>query len=66
MRTLLTGLGLGGYVLGRIGGFALVTQFSSNQHDRSLEAAMTGFFVTGPLVAILAAVAGVILRLARP
>jgi hypothetical protein len=67
MRTLLIalGLGLGGYVLGALGGFALVTLFSSNQHDRALEAAMTAFFVTGPLVAVLAAVGGVLLRLAR-
>ena len=46
----------GGYVVGALAGMALVLFLSSNSHDRSLEAAMTAFFVTGPLVAVLAAV----------
>jgi F0F1-type ATP synthase membrane subunit c/vacuolar-type H+-ATPase subunit K len=67
MRTLLIalGVGLGGYVVGVATGIALVSLLSPNQHDRSLEAVMTGFFVTGPLVAILAALGTVIIRLAR-
>ena len=51
------GLGLLGFVLGYGGGiaagFALVTLASSNTHDRSVEAAMTAFFVTGPIGALL-------------
>jgi hypothetical protein len=35
----------------------LVNLMSSNSHDRSVEAAMTGAFFIGPLVAVLAFVA---------
>jgi hypothetical protein len=56
------GLGLlyavAGYLLGAFGGGFLVSVFSSNQHDRSVEAAMTGAFVLGPLAAIVAFVLG--------
>lgn len=47
------GLGLVGYLIGAFGGGLLISTFSSNQHDRSLEAAMTGAFVSGPIVAVL-------------
>lgn len=47
------GLGLVGYVVGLFGGLGLVSLLSSNQHDRSMEAAMTGAFVVGPLTALL-------------
>ena len=47
-----------GYLLGAFGGGFLVSVFSSNQHDRSVEAAMTGAFVIGPLAAIVGFVAG--------
>lgn len=50
------GLGLLGYVVGLFGGIGLVYLLSSNQHDRSIEAAMTGAFVVGPLVGLLFAV----------
>lgn len=43
-----------GYVVGLFGGMVLVNLLSSNTHDRSLEAAMTGAFFIGPLVAVLA------------
>lgn len=43
-------LGFGG---GVAAGFALVTLASPNTHDKSIEAAMTAFFVTGPMGAIL-------------
>ena len=46
-------LGLLGYVIGLFGGMGLVYQLSSNQHDRSIEAAMTGALFTGPLTALL-------------
>lgn len=42
-----------GYVLGFAGGAFLINRFSSNVHDRSLEAAMTGAFVIGPALALL-------------
>jgi ABC-type antimicrobial peptide transport system permease subunit len=51
--------GLLGYLLGAFGGGFLVSALSTNTHDRSVEAAMTGAFVLGPLVAVVGAVAGV-------
>jgi len=51
--------GLLGYLLGAFGGGFFVSSLSSNTHDRSVEAAMTGAFVLGPLVAVMGAVAGV-------
>lgn len=50
--------GVAGYVIGLFGGLGLVLLLSSNQHDRSTEAAMTGAFVVGPLTGLLFAVAG--------
>lgn len=50
------GLGLLGYVVGLFGGIGLVYLLSSNQHDRSPEAAMTGAFFVGPLVGLLFAI----------
>ena len=47
-----------GYVAGALGGGALVSALSANTHDRSLEAAMTGAFVCGPLAAAVASIAG--------
>ncbi len=38
-----------GYAAGALIGAVLIETFSGNRHDRSLEAAMTGAFVTGPL-----------------
>jgi NO-binding membrane sensor protein with MHYT domain len=46
-----------GYVVGLFGGMGLVNMLSSNTHDRSVEAAMTGAFLIGPLVAAVAFVA---------
>lgn len=43
-----------GYITGAFGGGLLVSLLSSNTHDRSVEAAMTGAFVLGPLVAAAA------------
>lgn len=51
---------IAGYVLGAVAGYFLINALSSNTHDRSLEAAMTSAFVTGPLGAIAAFVAGMI------
>jgi len=38
-----------GYAIGAVGGGFLVSMLSPNTHDRSVEAAMTGAFVLGPL-----------------
>ena len=51
--------GVLGYVLGAFGGGFLVSVLSSNTHDRSVEAAMTGAFVLGPLAAVAGALVGV-------
>jgi len=57
---------VGGYVLGLVGGMLLVNTFSSNTHDRSVEAAMTSAFVVGPITAILALAATLGYLLMRP
>ena len=49
------------YVLAAVAGHALVNRASLNTHDRSVEAAMTGAFVSGPLGAILGGVTGFLL-----
>lgn len=55
------------YVIAAVGGIVLIRTFSSNTHDRELEATMTSFFVIGPFVAILAfaITLGVLLMLRR-
>jgi hypothetical protein len=40
---------LAGYLVGAFGGGFTVSALSGNTHDRSVEAAMTGAFVLGPL-----------------
>jgi hypothetical protein len=54
-----------GYGIGLFGGMWLVNTFSNNPRDRELEAAMTGAFVIGPVMAILALVGTVIFLLLR-
>ena len=49
---------LAGYLIGAFGGGWLVTKLSSNAHDHSTEAAMTGAFVCGPALALIAFIAG--------
>lgn len=48
-----------GYLLGAFGGGYLVNALSSNTHDVSVEAAMTGAFVLGPAAALIGAVVGI-------
>ncbi|HEY1913401.1 MAG TPA: hypothetical protein VGG73_20915 [Vicinamibacterales bacterium] len=48
-----------GYLIGAFGGGFAITMLSSNQHDRSVEAVMTGAFVIGPLGALIGLVTGV-------
>jgi Na+/proline symporter len=60
MKRLATGVlcALVGYVAIAAAGYFLVSQFSPNMHDRSVEAAMTAAFVFGPIGAILAFIGG--------
>lgn len=55
-----------GYLVGAVGGYAAIQLLSANNHDRGVEAAMTGAFVGGPLVAIVALVAWIGLRKKKP
>jgi len=52
---------LAGYLVGAAAGGAMVWLYSPNVHDREVEAAMTGAFVSGPLLAVAGLVVGVIL-----
>lgn len=54
-----------GYLIGLFSAIVLVEAFSSNRHDRSVEAAMTGAFVFGPLVAVGAVVVVFLIRAGR-
>lgn len=45
--------GVGGYIAGVCLGMLLIIYLSSNTHDKSLEAAMSSFFVYGPVAALL-------------
>ena len=56
---------LGGYIIGMLGGMLLIEAFSSNRHDRSVEAAMTGAFVVGPLMAVVAVIVVLVIRAQR-
>ena len=51
--------GLGAYVVGALCGAMLISFFSTNQHDKDVEAAMTGAFIFGPLAAFIGFVLGV-------
>ena len=53
---------VGGYLAGAFGGGALVSEFSSNMHDRSVEAAMSGAFFFGPVLAVAAFIAAMVWR----
>ena len=54
-----------GYILGLFGTMAAIELFSSNTHDKPVEAAMTGAFVGGPLIAVLSVIAVLTLRRRR-
>lgn len=63
MRMLMFALAgvLAGYLVGAFGGGVLIDALSANTHDRSVEAAMTGAFVTGPLGALVGLIAALLL-----
>lgn len=67
MKTIWVGIlaAVGGYVFGLFGGMVLIENVSSNTHDRSLEAAMTGAFVIGPAMAVLAVIVILVYRISR-
>ena len=67
MKTFALGVlaALGGYIIGMLGGMFLIEAFSSNRHDRSVEAAMTGAFVVGPLMAVVAVIVVLVIRALR-
>jgi len=60
------GVAVLGYVLGAVGGGFLISALSSNTHDRSVEAAMTGAFVTGPLIAVVGFIVGFVRSKRKP
>lgn len=51
-----------GYLVGAVLGYFAIQQLSANTHDRGVEASMTGAFVTGPLLAVIAFVIWLIAR----
>ena len=53
------------FFLAAFASYFLIMEFSSNVHDRSLEAAMSSMFFFGPLGALLGFVGGVIWRARR-
>ena len=55
-----------GYLAGAFGGGYLITLLSSNGHDRSVEAAMTGAFVLGPIGAVIAFIVGAVRAKPKP
>jgi hypothetical protein len=48
------------YPIGVVVGMILISQCSSNVHDRGMEAAMTGAFFSGPLAAVIGFVIGLV------
>ena len=54
-----------GYAVGTFASMALIERFSSNQYDRSVEAAMTSALVVGPLIGLLSAGLMVVYRTVR-
>lgn len=69
---LLRRIGLGllfaliGCIVAAIASYFLILEFSSNTHDRSLEASTTSLFFSGPIGAVIGFVAGVALGGRRP
>lgn len=57
--------GIGGYIAVAVASYFLIGTFSSNRHDRDVEAAMTSVFFFGPLGGVLAFIIGIV-RGGRP
>lgn len=58
--------GIPAYLVGAFGGGYLVSVSSSNSHDGSVEAAMTGAFVLGPLAGLIGFVIGAVRASPQP
>jgi hypothetical protein len=54
-----------GYAVGLFAGMFLINRFSSNTHDKSMEAAMTAAFIVGPVCAVLSLAATLIVLLKK-
>ena len=52
--------GILGFIVAAVASYLLVMEFSSNVHDRSVEASMTSVFFYGPIGGVLAFVGGAI------
>ena len=67
MKTFALGVlaALGGYIIAMLGGMFLIQAFSSNRHHRPVQAAMTGAFVVGPLMAVVAVIVVLVIRAQR-
>ncbi len=51
---------IAGYLIGAVAGYFMITEFSSNMHDRSVEASMTSIFFLGPVGAVIGFIVGFI------
>jgi hypothetical protein len=60
------GCAVAAYLVCAFGGGFLIYALSSNQFDRAMEAEMTGAFVTGPLGAVVAFIAGIVFGPKQP
>lgn len=58
--------GIAGYLVGAFGGGLLISSLTSNTHDASVEGAMTGAFVTGPLLGLTALIVAFVRFKPRP
>jgi F0F1-type ATP synthase membrane subunit c/vacuolar-type H+-ATPase subunit K len=54
-------VGAGGYVAGVLLGVLLVQLSSTRKSEKSMEAAMTGFFYVGPVVGLIAFVVALVM-----
>jgi hypothetical protein len=52
---------IAGFIVAAIASYFLILEFSSNTHDRSVEAAMSSAFFFGPLGGVAGLVGGVFL-----
>jgi hypothetical protein len=56
---------IAGYAIGVLLGIVAVNLFSTNQHDNTMEAVMTGFFFVGPVLAVLSLIGFWVIRALR-
>ena len=56
---------IAGYAIGVLLGIVAVNLSSTNQHDNTMEAVMTGFFFVGPVLAVLSLIGFWVIRALR-